>query len=106
MLLLYSPYSESVTLHIHITSLQWYLPFAPLCGPSAPQCNLNEEHAEMRPIVWHTSSASRGSTVPECITFYGAAVLTGLLQSHHRGLLDQVSLYEAPEILAVHAEIW
>lgn len=30
---------------------------------------------------------------------------TSLLQSHHGGLLYQVSLYEAPEILAVHAEV-
>lgn len=31
---------------------------------------------------------------------------TCLLQSHHGGLLYQVPLYEAPEILAVHAEVW
>lgn len=31
---------------------------------------------------------------------------TGLFQSHHGGLLDQVPLYEAPEVLAVHAEVW
>lgn len=31
---------------------------------------------------------------------------TSLFQSHHGGLLYQVPLYEAPEILAVHAEVW
>lgn len=30
---------------------------------------------------------------------------TGLLQSHHGGLLDQVPLDEVPEVLAVHAEV-
>lgn len=33
-------------------------------------------------------------------------VLTSLLQSHHGGLLYQISLYETPEILAVHTEVW
>lgn len=34
------------------------------------------------------------------------ALHTSLFQSHHGGLLYQVPLYEAPEILAVHAEVW
>ena len=33
-------------------------------------------------------------------------VLTSLLQSHHGGLLYQIFLYEAPEVLAVDAEVW
>lgn len=40
--------------------------------------------------------------------YYGIiypVTLTGLLQSHHGGLLYQVPLYEAPEVLAVHAEV-
>lgn len=32
--------------------------------------------------------------------------LTSLFQSHHGGLLDQVSLDEIPEVFAVHAEVW
>lgn len=32
-------------------------------------------------------------------------LLTSLLQSHHGGLLDQISLDEAPEVLAVDAEV-
>lgn len=46
--------------------------------------------------------------ISECIALYlyCIGVLTSLLQSHHGGLLYQVSLYEAPEILAVHTEVW
>lgn len=32
-------------------------------------------------------------------------LLTSLLQGHHGGLLDQISLYEAPKVLAVDAEV-
>lgn len=31
---------------------------------------------------------------------------TSLFQGHHGGLLYQVPLYEGPEVLAVHAEVW
>lgn len=31
---------------------------------------------------------------------------TCLLQGHHGGLLDQVALDEAAEVLAVHAQVW
>lgn len=40
-----------------------------------------------------------------CIILY-PVIHTSLLQSHHGGLFYQVPLYEAPEILAVHAEVW
>lgn len=35
----------------------------------------------------------------------GAGLPTGLLQSHHGGLLYEVPLDEVPEVLAVHAEV-
>lgn len=40
------------------------------------------------------------------MSYYISAALTGLLQSHHGGLLDEVSLDEASEVLAVDAEVW
>lgn len=40
------------------------------------------------------------------VTSVCCASHTSLFQSHHGGLLYQVPLYEAPEILAVHAEVW
>lgn len=54
----------------------------------------------MREIFFHLILVTGEVVRHECV------VLTSLLQSHHGGLLYQIFLYEAPEVLAVDAEVW